>query len=307
MNQVELKGHSGCKIFLMYENEKKSFVRKISKNIKFNKRLKKQCEKQILYKSQFAFTPKVLNEGDVGGLYFFDMEYVRGISLDTFVPTCSAQHIQNISEILINIILENKKRKHITQDKKYIFDKKIRSISDQLQEESTKDPVKTTLKVLSSHSWDNLEDTSCHGDFTLENIILSTEGNYYLIDFLDSFYESWIGDISKVMQDLLVGWSYRNNFSKKDISENAKLKYILLSRQFANSIDTKIKNNKLWEDIYYLLLLDLLRVIPYIVEKNTYDFVIKSLDTIVNNIEKGALYEHINCSMCWPVYEISKR
>ena len=62
MKQIELKGHSGCKIYLIIPDENKPFVRKISKNIQYNERLRSQCAKQKEYRGKSACIPEILNE-----------------------------------------------------------------------------------------------------------------------------------------------------------------------------------------------------------------------------------------------------
>ena len=73
--QKELKGYSGCKIFIV-ENADARFVRKFSSDEKYNERLQAQCTKQA--QCSFAKVPKVLNSGTLNGLFYFDMEYMRG-------------------------------------------------------------------------------------------------------------------------------------------------------------------------------------------------------------------------------------
>jgi hypothetical protein len=50
----------------------------------------------------------------------------------------------------------------------------------------------------------------CHGDLTLSNIIITQDNNMYLFDFLDTFIESPLQDISKIIQDMRYGWSFRH-------------------------------------------------------------------------------------------------
>lgn len=50
---------------------------------------------------------------------------------------------------------------------------------------------------------------NCHGDLTFSNMIVSDNGEICLIDFLQTFFESPLQDISKVVQELKYGWSHR--------------------------------------------------------------------------------------------------
>ena len=96
---MQLKGHSGCKLTL-----KNNIVCKISKDIEYNKRLIKQCEKQ----RASSFAPEVYVTGYRDKLYFFDMQYIRGMSLASFLNQCKVHELNKISEFLISFILQNK-------------------------------------------------------------------------------------------------------------------------------------------------------------------------------------------------------
>ena len=63
MNQYNLGGHSGCKIYLIEKDDGSVFVRKISKDLSYNQRMKTQCDKQMNYKSQDIKAPIVFHTG----------------------------------------------------------------------------------------------------------------------------------------------------------------------------------------------------------------------------------------------------
>ncbi len=100
---MKLIGHSGCDVRLL--SGEKSFVRKTSKDIDYNKRLIRQCQKQKLY----ACAPKVIGEGYNNKLFYFDMEYIRGESVASFLRYCPVTEIETICDMLINILKDNKK------------------------------------------------------------------------------------------------------------------------------------------------------------------------------------------------------
>jgi aminoglycoside/choline kinase family phosphotransferase len=52
----------------------------------------------------------------------------------------------------------------------------------------------------------DLQATFCHGDLTLENIIVDDRGRPWLVDFLDAPFEHWWQDVAKLHQDLDGGW-----------------------------------------------------------------------------------------------------
>ena len=85
MNVFNLGGHSGCKI-LLYDDGIKSFIRKISKSKDYNDRLLKQCSKQANFVNPFIKAPKIIKSGiDEDGLFYFDMEYIQGVTLSEYI------------------------------------------------------------------------------------------------------------------------------------------------------------------------------------------------------------------------------
>ncbi len=308
MKQIALKGHSGCKIYLNIPSKGKPFVRKISKDIQYNERLRNQCNRQREYKSNYAYVPQVLEEGKINNLYYFDMEYIRGINMTFLLSSCSINTLDNIAKLLINIVNENKnKEQYYNTNVSDIVDKKLRKMSHTLSVFKDNKIIKSVFNMLSDNNWSKIVCSRSHGDLTLENIIYSNDGKFYLIDFLDTFIETWIGDVSKIYQDLLVGWSFRNEIIKtKPTSENIKVRVLLLGKQFSCMLSDIIDDNKIWEDIFCFLLFDLLRIIPYIQDEAIYSFVMKSMEEVLCIADKGGLYGHINSTMCWPIYEISR-
>ena len=125
--QSILAGHSGCKIYLMEDENKRPFVRKFSKDINYNERLKLQCEKQKNFHSLILKAPKVLACGiNEEGLFYFDMEYIHGITLAEYIKKIHVSEIQEIVNILTSQIeLFNYK---VYEDNSKIFDDKIKNL-----------------------------------------------------------------------------------------------------------------------------------------------------------------------------------
>lgn len=306
MKQVEFKGHSGCKIYLIIKDNEAPFVRKISKSVQYNERLARQCVKQKEYQGKSAFIPKILNEDFKDGLYFFDMEYVRGTSLETYLESCTIDKIEIISNFLVNHIKESKNSVSFGENASDHIKSKCAAVFHNLQILHENNNIKKAYDILCNHEWLQTQKSISHGDLTLENIIYSYEGEFYLIDFLDTFNDTWMGDVSKILQDLIVGWSFRYQFiTTNAVSENTKVRVLSLKKQFIESLNKEIGDNRIWDDIYLYLLLDLLRIVPYIKEKRIFEFVDKSIEAIINNIEGGGLYEHVNSTVCWPIYKVS--
>lgn len=133
------------------------------------------------------------------------------------------------------------------------------------------------------HSWDRFGKTACHGDLTLENIIMK-DNQLYLIDFLDSFYDCWIMDISTLLQDVQTLWSYRY---QDEISNNTLIRLII----FRDILIDKVKSivGSEYIEVYYALLLKLIRIYPYTKDERTYEFLNKETKAVIEIIKKEAV------------------
>ena len=109
-----------------------------------------------------------------------------------------------------------------------------------------------SLSYLRSFDFSFVPRSSCHGDLTLENIIVTTNNELYLIDFLDSFYDSWMIDIAKLLQDLELKWSYR--FSEDD--SNREIRLLIAKEALLNRIRVMDNGQEIIRNVYSILLLN---------------------------------------------------
>ena len=118
-------------------------------------------------------------------------------------------------------------------------------------------------------------------NLTLENIIITYNKQIYLIDFLDSFYNSWMLDIAKLLQDLELKWSFRNI----ELSVNQALRIEIAKEALIEEI-LKLRDgkNKLFT-IYHLLLLNILRIYPYTKDEKTFDFLDNAIKELIIKID----------------------
>lgn len=146
--------------------------------------------------------------------------------------------------------------------------------------------INEAIALLQGHSWRRVIRTQCHGDLTLENIIVK-DNQLYLIDFLDSFYDSWIMDISTIMQDVQTMWSYRHE-EKTEI--NTKLRLLVFRDILMDTVRTV--SPKDYIEVYYALLLKLIRIFPYTKDEETYEFLNLKTQSIIDIIKEAELCEH---------------
>lgn len=277
MIQSDLHGHSGCTILLCESDDGEAFVRKISGSKEYNERLKKQADKQKKYKGINIKSPKVFKTGYTKeGLFYFDMEYIRGITLAEYIKEIEIGKIRGIAEILALNILPKRVKIEYCQD---IFTEKINSLQYDLNSQDNP-VVKNALSVLNQHNWNEFVISPCHGDMTLENIIVKGD-QLFFIDFLDSFYDSWILDAGTLLQDTQAMWAYRN--------ENVNMNTIIRLMVFRDIlIDIfKAKMGEKYIEIYYALLLKLIRIYPYTDDRKTVQFCDEKVKMTLNLIKQS--------------------
>lgn len=116
--------------------------------------------------------------------------------------------------------------------------------------------IKDAVEILEKYPWDCVLHSECHGDLTLENMII-VKDNIYLIDFLDSFYDSWQIDYAKILQDIELYWHYRD---EKEINVNLALRLLILKEDLISKILLMDDGEKILDVIYHILLLNILRI-----------------------------------------------
>lgn len=260
---IHLKGYSGCEIKLI-KSPSLTFVRKISKDQNYNSRLEKQIKKQILFSHPQIKTPKVLNTGRINNLFYADMEYISGINLSKYIE-------DNIPENTLNIISNVLT---INSNHNYQYDKK--TLKTKIFE------IASNLKNLSiSHKIYLLDILNadidclgyCHGDLNLNNIIISNN-QIYLIDFLDSFIDSPLIDISKLLMDLIYGWSWKDTYSAPLVKN--KIIFNKLTHEYTEEKFFTIKK---------LICLHLFRILPYATNHKDQQYIINSIDHCISHLK----------------------
>jgi serine/threonine protein kinase len=249
----------------------------------YNSRLKAQCEKQETFKCETINTPKVLDSGYTEeGLFYFDMEYIQGITLAEYIKTMEIGKVKNLVKMLVSSVIP-KKSYVMTQEEKAhvaeIFSNKIKSLRENLIGKNN-EIINQSLDLLETHDWTRLTPSQCHGDMSLENIIVKND-NLYFIDFLDSFYDSWFLDIGTLLQDVQVMWSYR---FQDNVSMNTVLRLIVFRDLLLDEIRTIDEGYVI--EIYYSLLQKLIRIYPYTNDEITYKFLNEKTEIVLENIRK---------------------
>ena len=277
MHVTDLGGHSGCRI-LLCEKTEGFYVRKISCDKEYNERLKNQAEKQNRYHNKFLKVPAIYSMGETDdGLFYFDMEYIQGITLAEYMKIIEVGKVRNLAEMIVSNLFE---ADYCGKSDEEVFSGKIVSLKKTLFFMDSQ-IINEALKVLDNHSWDNFHISPCHGDLTLENIMVK-DHQLYLIDFLDSFYDCWLLDIGTLLQDVQTMWSYRN---QNEVDINTVIRLIV----FRDILLDKIREicPEYVREVYYALLLKLIRIYPYVKDKKTYEFLNEKTASVLEIIREG--------------------
>lgn len=278
MHTTDLGGHSGCKILLCEEDNDRIFVRKISSTKEYNLRLQAQEKKQVQFTSNYLKTPYIFGSGYTNeGLYYFDMEYIQGITMAKYMQTIEIWKIRRLVELLFHSILDSKN--HARGVDEWSFHRKINALKKSI-DNCDDIGLEEAFEVLDTHQWSRFIQTQSHGDLTLENIIIK-DGQVYLIDFLDSFYDCWIMDVSTLMQDVQIMWSFRY---EQDINVNTLIRLKVFRDILMDEIKAVSKDDEL--EVYYALLLKIIRAYPYANDDITKAFIINKANAIVEYIKE---------------------
>jgi hypothetical protein len=278
-----MRGNSGCKLEIIQSNH--AIVRKISYDINYNKRLQSQMILQSNFHDKDIYTPSIFSSGYIDGKYYFDMEYINGNNLVYWLESADLDSIKKkinsiLTQISSNEPLELKNK--INYDINLIISDKFKTIEKTVVSEEFQNAIISCKDVILNFDYNSIPLSKCHGDLTLENILISEDDKIYFIDFLDSFVESWLIDISKLLQDSLLFWSLRLRLNK--ISYN----HVIRLNSVSDSIFSYMHLNfdKYYVDlIFRLLLINVLRIIPYCKDLNTSQWIIESTNELLKYIK----------------------
>lgn len=272
MMDIGVKGHSGCKIEIVNENNK-VFLYKGTDNVLYMNRLRRQAEKQQSAKLRdnktvFFYIPNIYDIEQSEKLLRVKMEYVYSKSFVDFFESSSVERVLSFSNTLILFLEQELQSSPIQTVSSIVIKNKFDDVCKQItrNELLKNDNEIKRLITRSSLVFDSVQDLlipvgMCHGDLTFSNILF-TANRYCLIDFLDSFIESPLLDIIKIRQDTSFHWSqylYSNPYDKVRME-------IICSK-----IDAAIVGHfskYWWYNDYYntLQLLNILRVLQYVQE-----------------------------------------
>lgn len=227
-----LTGHSGASVVL-HTGGSISFVRKTSAGAAANPRLRVQARKQHRLWMMGMPVPKILRESeDEAGRAFFDMAYIPGQSLAHAVvqaaPIDSGRVVKAVERLIWLFVME---RGAPIPDGR--FRDKIGDIVLSCRNRFTgpmREMVETCAGALAQRDWTGIPQSPCHGDLSLENILLTAGKSTAFIDCDDPWISSFWLDFGKLFQDIHGHWCIRslslNSFSLGMVNACQKLEQL---------------------------------------------------------------------------------
>ena len=118
----------------------------------------------------------------------------------------------------------------------------------------------------------------CHGDLTLSNVIIEKK-NIYLIDFLKTYHDSILQDLSKVYQEFILGWSSRY------LNGNEKLRSEIYYKKIIDQNFFQLFSKKMLNFLNFEVMMTLFRIFPYVQkdDKITINWLLKSVEKVLRN------------------------
>lgn len=240
----KLSGFSGSEVYLM-TNSDGHFIRKI-KNVDRNYE-----RMNHLYNKNYP-VPKVYYK--MGNT--LDQQYIAGLDMKTYLETNGTEQL---THFLIDTLTKFG-RNNIDFDYTKVYNRKLDEVDFSLLP-FDKEMLIEKLPKLLPRSFDY------HGDMTLENILHGNNDKFYMIDPMESDYDSYVFDIAKMRQDLTCKWFLRNTKSMIDVKLRNIEEKLLSSFPRANDDN--------------LLILMLLRVYRYAkVDSPEHIFILKEINKL---------------------------
>lgn len=281
MNELKIKGHSGCSLNVIEGSDGRLLVEKGCKESYIDRLRKQQEKQQSAYESILNGTYKDINipcsEWKDGKIL---MDYIHSKSFVEHFERAAVNDIKRMANTLINYIDTEICLSDIKTVDADEFIKKVESVQKTCEKNELIDMQRIvkyfTLCKAKILSFDNISIPVgvCHGDLTFSNVLF-TDSGMYLIDFLDSFIETPLQDIVKIRQDSKYEWSTMMTDQKYNV---AHVKMVL--DYIDNTISSYFEKYDFYKYYDMLQYINILRILPYVKEKNVYERICEILDSI---------------------------
>jgi aminoglycoside phosphotransferase len=260
-----LSGLSAAQIYLASRDDHTWFVRKVATDPSGSERLQHQARKQQRAGALDVplRVPRVLDEGTVDGRYFFDMEFVRGQDGASHLRRASLDDVRRFASVLCAHIDSAANHPPIIDVPALVdpFSALFARVTDAHNKTNgaLSDDVlgRLMLGLDRIRRMGPVKPTLCHGDMTLENLVVTESGQVYAIDLLDGPAEHWWFDVAKLHQDLDGGWYQRH--------EDTRALPLSVVRYVSGAVQaTATRHTPQWHTLHNVFLATtFVRILPY--------------------------------------------
>jgi hypothetical protein len=258
--EVRLLGGSGCDLTVKIDSFGKQIVRKTSSSLAYNSRL--ELQKQRLARAVGLGLPvvEIVSEGTTqDGLAFFDMPYLVGLGAHEVLAEADTRTIKDLSGQVSDVVIRFSELEESSNPE--TIQSKVSSLRNSLTHRHEWFGADALEELARWATTAQLPPTFCHGDLTLENIIV-VRGKAILLDFHDVFYDSWVQDYSKLLFDTQVNWSLRRKITRSSVNNKQRIaafRNLIVSQ--VNPFVQQLANREIV--VTAMVLMHLMRVVPY--------------------------------------------
>jgi hypothetical protein len=195
----------------------------------------------------------------------FSMEFIQHIDIITFLGRASKLEIERFVDILIDFIEQCLAQCQIRAIHTDLIKKKYNSVKPDNRLDFTFCSLPREITI--PHGM-------CHGDLTFSNVLYHN-GKVVLIDFLDSFIETPLMDISKIWQDTKHNWTIFHN----NLTDSTRIQTVF---QYINDrIYDRFHREEWFIYCYMFEALTLMRILPYCQNQHTTNFILERLKCVL--------------------------
>jgi hypothetical protein len=285
LNNINQKliGTSGSNLIIFFDKVYK--IRKLSKTNETSLRLVKQYKKTLHLKTNKNFKlinfPQFYGYGYHKSNFYYDMQYINSENLSELILRNDYKFTKDIFQKVLTFVTLCKKKPLQNYYKPIIILNKIHDLEKKIYFKDRS--FKKIFTKLKSFKWKNVQYSDSHGDLTFENILIK-KNKIFFIDISSNFIDSFYLDLSKLLFDLICGWSFRNLVENCDNIEINFLKKFYIEFLYSNFTIDELELIKMFT------LLDFIRVLNYS-KKIEHSKLLK--------IKITHLYDNFNSPLLW--------
>jgi aminoglycoside phosphotransferase (APT) family kinase protein len=213
---ITLSGFSGAEVALLRTPVGALFVRKAARDADSGRALRRQAQRQQWLKTVIAGSanvPDVIAQGEVEGLYFFDMPFVASRDAVAFLSSATfdelgqfADRVETLLAALSRAEPEPGTSRPATKDAVFGKLDEIAMRTGGRFARELEPLYRATAALVALADAGAARPTAAHGDLTFENILVGRKGQLWLIDTIESPFDHYWLDWSKLFQDCEGRW-----------------------------------------------------------------------------------------------------